>query len=61
MNSEKKIGEVKVRESSPVKGASLEVTIPKEALLFLRLKKGDLLDVYVDEEGRKIIYCLKKK
>ena len=60
MKAEKKIGEVRVRASSNARGASLEVTIPKEVLLFLQLRKGDVMEVYVDEENRKIIYCLSR-
>jgi len=57
----KKVGEVKVRKSGPVDGASLEVTIPKGARLFIDINAGDILEVFVDEDDKKIIYLKKQK
>ena len=56
----KKVGEVKVRKSGPVDGASLEVTIPKGARLFIDINAGDILEVFVDEDDKKIIYLKKQ-
>ena len=55
------LGKVKVRKSSSQRGSSLEVTIPREVLLFLKIKPGDSAHVYVDEKEHKIIYCFERK
>jgi len=55
----KAIGKVKVRRCAQHvrRGEpSLEVTIPRTVKIFFDIKQGDVLDVFVDEENRRIIF-----
>jgi len=51
-----KVGEVKVRKSSKNnKKFSYEITIPREVLLFIDLKEGEKLSVYVDQNKEEVV------
>jgi len=61
-------GDIKWKDSkgeltiiNPILEGGLEVTIPREVLLFLKIKPGDSAHVYVDEKEHKIIYCFERK
>ena len=55
------IGRVKVRKSAQKleRGEpSLIVTIPKQVKLFFNVKAGEMVEVYVDEENKRVVYQL---
>jgi len=57
----KQVGKVKIRQLTPNPKSGmphLMFTIPQAVKIFFTLKVGELVEVYVDEENKRIIYQL---